>query len=192
MVTKLASLGAFFSGVGALSALIISLSQIKKNSKFNEANFWLTLREMFNTSNRVNIHEDLRKGKWIAEVPKNHQYWIKLEDYLGIFEICERMLARRIINKKMFISLYEYRIYNFLANKEIAKRKLILEYSDWFYFYKLLKRIYGKSWIEFYEFLKRNDHIIKESESETTFIQAMSKSNKEKYNKFKESLNLAE
>lgn len=145
---------------------------------------------MFNTTDRVNVHEDFREGKWISKVPVNHQYWIKVEDYLGIFEICERMLARKIINKKMFISLYEYRIHNFLVNKKLAKEKLILEYNDWFYFYKLLKRIYGKAWVDFYKFLKKHHNIIESSESEAIIIQALSESDREKYSKFKKQLNL--
>jgi len=67
-----------------------------------------------------------------------------IEDYMGLFEVCERMLEQNIINEKMFKGLYEYRVFNFKNNKALAKRKLIYEYFDWVYFYRLLSRLYGK------------------------------------------------
>ena len=43
-IDNLALWGTFLSGLGALSALIISIVQIKKNSKISEANFWLIVQ----------------------------------------------------------------------------------------------------------------------------------------------------
>ena len=119
-LNTLALWGTFLSGLGALAALIISITQINKNSKFNEANFWLSLREIFNTQDRICVHNDLRDAKWKNQIPNDSKDWIKIEDYLGLFEICERMLERNIVNEKMFNSLYEYRINPFFAPTALA------------------------------------------------------------------------
>lgn len=151
-INDLALWGTFLSGLGALAALVISILQIKKDSKFSEANFWLTLRELFHHSDRICVHNDFRDSKWKSAKPTENTEWIRIEDYLGLFEICERMLERKIINEKMFRSLYEYRVYNFLQNTEVAKCKLLYEHYDWEYLYKLLNRLYGNHWREMKNF----------------------------------------
>lgn len=111
-LSNLASVATFLTGVAALSAIVISILQIKKNSRISEANFWLTLRENFDTENRRAVHRDLRLANWKHAPPSEKSDWIKVEDYMGLLEICERMLDRKIIDKKMFKNLYEYRVYN--------------------------------------------------------------------------------
>lgn len=183
-IDNLALWGTFLSGLGALSALIISIVQIKKNSKISEANFWLTLRESFNSPDRKIVHQDLRQGKWKNTSPSDNCEWVKIEDYMGLFEVCERMLERKIIDEKMFISLYEYRIHNIITNKELAKCKLIYEYYDWEYFYKLLSRLYGNDWIDFYKFLNTHKFEFNEVKSERDILQKFNEKEEKTYTDF--------
>lgn len=170
MIDRLALWGTFLSGIGALSALIISIVQMKRNAKVSEANFWLTLREHFNSPDRKTVHQDLRLGKWKNVSPVEPCDWVKIEDYMGLFEVCERMLERKIIDEAMFGSLYEYRIYNFLRNKSLVKCKLIYEYYDWTYFYKLLSRLEGRDWLDFYTFLELHGLEYNEVKSEEDLL----------------------
>lgn len=185
-IEELALWGTFLSGLGALAALLISISQIRKDSKFNEANFWLTLREIFHHDNRKCVHNDFRNGKWKESIPSDTQDWIKIEEYLGLFEICERMLERRIINEKMFKSLYEYRLYNFKQNKEVVKCKLIYEPYDWEYLYRLLSRIYGHKWNDMFKFLGSLKIDFNEINSEEDLLGKMNDIQKQKYDQLKQ------
>lgn len=185
-LNDLALWGTFLSGLGALAALVISLTQIKKDANFNEANFWLTLRELFHQQDRRCVHNDFREGRWQTIKPTEIDDWIKIEDYLGLFEICERMLERKIINEKMFRSLYEYRVYNFLKNSEVAKCKLIYEHYDWTYLYKLLNRLYGDHWEEMRRFLTSLEIDYNEIDSESQLLAKLKKSEKEKFKKLRE------
>ena len=187
---NLALWGSFLSGLGALTALIISIVQLKRNSKYSEANFWLTLREMFKVEDRDSVHKDLRKGKWIKTIPSDKSEMTKIEDYFGMFEICEGMLEKKVISEKVFKNLYEYRIYNILCNKKLVHKKLIYEYYDWRLFYKLLERLYGKKWNEFYVFLSQIKIKYNEVDTEEKFLKKLNDKKKAKYLNFKKTLNV--
>lgn len=189
-INNLALWGTFLSGLGALAALLISLKQIKRNSNQNEANFWLKLREMFNTSDRSEVHRDLRKGKWKETAPTSKDEWVKIEDYLGTFEVCEGMLQKKIISSDVFKNLYEYRIYNILQNKALAKNKLIFEYYDWKTFYKLLARLYGDDWDKFYNFLCGINPNYNEIKKESDILSKMNEAEKTQYHYFTTTLKL--
>ncbi|RZJ72567.1 hypothetical protein [Flavobacterium sp.] len=189
-VEELALWGTFFSGLGALAALLLSINQVRRDSKFNEANFWLSLREMFHHENRRCVHNDFRDGKWKDDKPSDTKDWVKIEEYLGLFEICERMLQRRVISRKMFKSIYEYRLYNFTKNKEVVKCKLIYEPYDWIYLYKLLSRIYGREWNDMLEFLQGLKIDYNEISSEKHLVAKMNDVQKTKYDRLKTAIGI--
>lgn len=56
---------------------------------------------------RKTVHQDLRQGKWKNISPVEPCDCVRIEDYMGLFEVCERMLERKIIDEDMFGSLYE-------------------------------------------------------------------------------------
>ena len=186
----LALWGSFLSGLGALAALIISIFQTNRNSRISEANFWLTLRESFNSPDRKFVHQNLREGNWKNNAPTEYCDWVMIEDYMGLFEVCERMLERNILDEKIFRGLYEYRIYNIITNTELTKSKLIYEYYDWEYFYKLLSRLYGNVWMEFYCFLKTKEHDYCVVTSEEDFLSRFNMKEKAIYNEYKRKLQI--
>ncbi|MCB9230094.1 MAG: hypothetical protein H6581_00400 [Bacteroidia bacterium] len=182
---EMALWGSFFSGIGALAALIISILQLKKNSMINEANFWLSLREIFNTEDRVKVHQGFRNAQWRHNAPQNNEEWILIEDYLGLFEVCQKLLEKKVISQEMFKNLYEYRIYNFLNNREAAIRKLVCEYYDWAILYQLLENLYpAKGWMSFYKFLEALELEINEVKSENEFLRKLTKAQKRDYDEF--------
>jgi len=191
-ISDLALWGTFLSGLGALAALMISIIQINNNSKFNQANFWLTLRDNFNTEDRKKVHEDLRNAKWEEIVPKENKDFIKIEDYMGLFEVCERMLERKIIDEKMFVSLYEYRIYNFKSNNALLKRMLIFEYYDWKNFYNLLARLYGNTWKDLYKFLNEIGFKYNEIRTESELLEKLTPQQRMTYKMLKIKLEIDE
>lgn len=102
----------------------------------------------------MEIHRHLHDCKWQAEPPLDSADKIKINDYLGLFEICEYMIQRKIIDEKMFRGLYEYRLYNFKSNKALAINKLVLEHADWSKLYELLHRLYGANWLALQKFIQ--------------------------------------
>jgi len=90
------------------------------------------------------IHLKLRpKGDWSKENtgPENANDWVKVEDYMGLFEHCEIMLEKKLIDWKTFKAIFSYRLHNIVANKSIVKEKLINEKAYWQHFIKLCNRL---------------------------------------------------
>lgn len=175
--------GTIFSGIASLLALIISVKAFNRESKFAEATFWLQLREIFNSPDRRRVHLDLREAKWKNSAPARSEVeeWAKIEEYMGLFEVCEGLLAKKILNQETFVRLYEYRLFNLCKNHEIIKRKLVCEHYDWELFYQLLSRIYGTHWYELFEFLKNKKFAINEVEVEQDLINILNKIERDRY-----------
>ncbi|MDC7998012.1 hypothetical protein [Gilvibacter sediminis] len=186
----LALWGNFLAGLGALSALIISIFQIRRNSKFHEANFWLKLRQMFNEEDRIYVHRELRKGTWISKTPIDKSEWSKIEDYMGLMEVCEGMLQKKIISETVFKNLYEYRIYNICCNKQVVHQKLIYEYYDWHLFYRLLERLYGEDWKDFYTFISKAKIGYNQVKNENALLAKFDADQKIQYSYFIKKLNI--
>ena len=128
--------------VGAVS-LVYTAWNTSINRKTNRARFWLDLRKMFGEHDEV--HRSLRpdRGRWArpGTGPETSEDWSKVEAYMGLFEICEDLLAARLIDEKSFSRSYRYRIKNILANEAIVTARLIKHAEDWQRFYNLAKRM---------------------------------------------------
>ena len=131
--------------VGILLAVLTFLYtayQVQLNTKTNTGTFWLELEKMF--SNHDDVHIKLRLGgEWAINNsgPENAIYWAKVEDYMGLFEHCEIMLQKKLIDWNTFHKIFSYRIYNIMANERIVQAKLVNEKKSWEDFLKLLKRM---------------------------------------------------
>jgi len=132
------------TGIIAIFALIISIITLCRSNKISKSTFLLELREKFQEEKRHKIHDKLQENKKIEDKEE-----IDLDDYLGLFEVCEIMMKNKSIEKDDFKNLYEYRLQNFLNSKEWVYKKLVLEYDKWDMLYKLLKRCFDKHKDEF-------------------------------------------
>ncbi|MBI5840696.1 MAG: hypothetical protein HZB19_11400 [Chloroflexi bacterium] len=125
----------------AIAALWFTFFQMYQNTKISRGQFWLELEKMF--SNHDEVHLNLRPGgKWAKEGkgPKTTKDWAKVEDYMGLFEHCEIMLQKKLIDEATFKAIFSYRLSNIMANRIIVSSKLVNRREDWSNFVKLLKR----------------------------------------------------
>jgi hypothetical protein len=126
----------------AALVLIYTAYQVYLNTNISRGQFWLELEKMFSIHDEVHIK--LRPGgEWAIKDsgPETVQDWAKVEDYMGLFEHCELMLRRRLIDWETFKLIFSYRIYNIVSNKIIVDAKLRRERKSWQAFIRLLDRL---------------------------------------------------
>lgn len=73
--------------------------------------------------------------------PHSAKDWAAVEAYMGLFELCERMMEKRLIDIGTFMNLFSYRVLHIKGNERIVKLKLSSEKEHWRDFLKLLDRI---------------------------------------------------
>lgn len=131
--------------VGAATAIVVLIYtslQVRQNTLVSRGHFWLELEKMFATHDEVHIN--LRPGGRWSEPdsgPETVEDWGKIEDYMGLFEHCEIMLKRKLVDWETFGSIFSYRIHNILGNRRIVTAKLIEERESWTGFIRLLKKL---------------------------------------------------
>lgn len=141
-IKELADLATIIASILAVIALVYTALQIRQNRLNNQGKFWLELEKMF--SRHDEVHINLRPGGIWAENdqgPQTALEWAKVEDYMGLFEHCEILIAKGLIDYETFKSIFSYRIYNILANREIVVGKLVENHQNWTDFYHLLDRL---------------------------------------------------
>lgn len=126
----------------AVIALIYTGIQLKRSVAISRGQFMLELEKMVALHDSVHIR--LRPGgEWASSNsgPKDAEEWAELEDYMGFFEHCELLLRAGSLRLKGFRALFEYRVYNIMANSQIVNAKLITEGKSWTLFLELLDRL---------------------------------------------------
>jgi hypothetical protein len=126
----------------ALIALGWTAYGVHLNRKTKQAEFWLRLRDDFTRYDEV--HLKLRPGgDWSRANtgPQSVDEWIKVEGYMGLFEHCESMLSQGLLNEKVFIESFKYRVANLYANPTIKQEKLVKRASGWTRFIELGDRL---------------------------------------------------
>ncbi|MBA7539072.1 hypothetical protein ES705_31350 [subsurface metagenome] len=130
------------TGFAAIAALIFFVVGFRKNNRISKSTFLLELRDKFQEDKRYKIHIALKNGEKIEN-------WTDLDDYLGLFEVCEIMIRNKSIELHDFKKLYGYRLQNILSNDKVVYFKLILEFKYWDNLYNLLERCFDKHTKEF-------------------------------------------
>jgi hypothetical protein len=133
------------TGVSALSAAaaaIFAALQLRKSSKVNEAQIYLSLRDLF--SKHEEIQKNLKGGKWndrdkgpTTEFNSRDES-AKVDSYLRFFEYCYVLIENKVINSKTFNEMYGPYIYDIKRNHQIMQT---IEEEGWILFPKLLKRL---------------------------------------------------
>ena len=129
-------------GVGvATIALCLTAYNIWKTSLANRARFWLDLRTHFYRYD--DVHRKLRpRGEWASgDGPTTVDEWAQVEAYMGLFEHCEMMLEKGLIDERQFSEIYKYRLSNLVANDTICEEKLRKRPEGWISFVALLDRM---------------------------------------------------
>ncbi|MEY4330719.1 MAG: hypothetical protein RL609_1467 [Bacteroidota bacterium] len=88
------------------------------------------------------IHLGLRPGGiWtIGNRLFSSEDWIRVETYMGLFELCEILISNQSISEKNFKDQYLFRLHNILNNEEIVNFKLNHEKEYWQTFIALCRR----------------------------------------------------
>ncbi len=60
---------------------------------------------------------------------------------MGLFEHCEIMLEKGLIDQETFGAIFSYRLYNIVGNEKIIKAKLFDKKAKWKNFIRLLRRL---------------------------------------------------
>jgi hypothetical protein len=141
-LSEWASVATILGAIFAVLTLLYTAYQIRLSTRISAGTFWLELEKMF--ANHDEVHIKLRPGGvWANNKggPENVEDWAKVEDYMGLFEHCEIMLQKKLIDWKTFQAIFAYRIHNILVNKMIVQAKLKNEKDSWRAFLRLLKRM---------------------------------------------------
>ncbi|MBW2021040.1 MAG: hypothetical protein JRI65_13770 [Deltaproteobacteria bacterium] len=138
---NVASIAMVVSVLISTVALFYTAHQVKQHKNISCAQFWLELEKMF--AQHDEVHVKLRPGgEWTGNGgPKTGDEWAKVEDYMGLFEHCELMLRKELIDWETFQTIFSYRLRNVVANKTIVEAKLKKERPYWEAFVRLLKRL---------------------------------------------------
>ena len=138
-ISDVATISAFLLAIFGFWYVVKQFTQYKKTE---QARFWLDLRKMFQDHDEV--HRRLRNpDDWGSGRigPENPDEWSKVEAYMGLFELCNIMIKKDLINIEVFKTQYEYRIRNILNNEVIKQSKLVEARDGWKEFIDLVKRL---------------------------------------------------
>lgn len=130
------------SAISAAAAAIFAALQLRKSSKVNEAQIYLSLRDLF--SKHEEIQMNLKGGKWndrdkgpITEFNSSEES-SKVDSYLRFFEYCYVLIENKVISLKTFNEMYGPYIYDIKRNHQIMQT---IEEEGWILFPKLLSRL---------------------------------------------------
>jgi hypothetical protein len=138
------------TGLGVLiaaSGIFYAVRTLKESAETAQAQFWVNIRGVL--ANYDDLHAKLRPGgpwaprpgesyAWIG--PASAEEWARVELFMGLFEYCETLLARGMLNPEDFRKAYKYRLENLLRNAPIVETKLIELAAYWQDFLALCKR----------------------------------------------------
>lgn len=153
---ELANWATVVAGFAAVLTLGYAVLQLRQNTSIARAQFWIELEKLFSLHDEV--HLKLRPGgEWAGNSggPLSVDEWMKVEDYMGLFEHCEIMLERRLLDTQTFGEIYAYRLRNLLRNSVIVETKLVGKREHWTRFLSLVNRMQLDQYITDRERIRR-------------------------------------
>ena len=131
----------------AAGGVFYAIKTLKENTEIARAQFWVMVRGVM--ANYDDVHANLRpEGIWApregetyaALGPQHASEWARVELYMGMFEYCEKLINRGLLEEKDFGASYAYRLGNLVMNALIVHEKLHIFESQWKDFYRLCER----------------------------------------------------
>ena len=113
--------------------------QLRRINATDSSRFLLELRESFSEKRRWKVHRAIR-NKTAEDISYLENHKAEVNDYLGLFEICEEMIERKTISVETFRNFYYYRLEYILDNPWIIKKLLDDDISYWPKLFKIMKR----------------------------------------------------
>ena len=114
----------------------LARKQLKNINATDSSRFLLELRDSFSEKRRWRIHRAIKNNS-NGYLKKNDT---EVDDYLGLFEICEVMINKGTMTVVDFKNFYFYRLEYILDNSFILEKLLTEKASYWANFSKLFKR----------------------------------------------------
>ena len=151
----------------ALAGIFYAVKTLRDNGIVARAQFFATVRGLM--ADYDDVHTKLRpegawaprKGELYARTgPVTPEEWARVELYMGLFEYCEVLLRRRLMQQDDFDRTFRYRLKNLMKNPVIVEAKLL---SD-------LKA----SWTEIFDLCDRCGVHIPSSQEISDFRRALS------------------
>ena len=143
--------GGVFYAIKTLKAgaesLRLAAQEAKENTNVARAQFWVMVRSVM--ANYDDVHANLRPGgiwaphedeEYAVLGPQDAAEWARVELYMGMFEYCEKLISRGLLEERDFRESYRYRLDNLVRNAVIVEEKLHGFETDWQDFYRLCKR----------------------------------------------------
>ena len=93
--------------------------------KIAQGEFMLTLRKMFSYHDEIHFKFRGGSGEWVKKIPENdktNENYAKIDSYLGLFELCNHLIKRDLLDINEFKRLYGYRLSNLFSSHEIVDR----------------------------------------------------------------------
>jgi hypothetical protein len=128
LTLALTAIGVAIAAIGILYAI----KTLRDNGTIAHAQFLATVRGLM--ANYDDVHVKLRPGgDWAAAGGKGYahtgpdstQEWVRVELYLGLFEFCEVLLKRRLMEQEDFNRSFAYRLKNVMRNAVIVEAKFL-------------------------------------------------------------------
>ena len=124
------------AAVVAVGTLIVAYMQLKRINSTDSSRFLLELRDAFSEEKRWEVHRAIKDSS--NGYLENHD--IEVDDYLGLFEICEIMINKGTMTVEDFKNFYFYRLEYILDNSFILEKLLTEKAFYWANFSRLFKR----------------------------------------------------
>jgi hypothetical protein len=137
----------FIGVVVAVIGIIYAIKTLKDNGRIARGNFFATVRGLM--ANYDDVHQKFRPGgdwapagrqRYAHTGPVRPEEWARVELYMGLFEFCERLLKRKLMEEEDFKSSFLYRLKNLMRNAVIVEAKLIKLKGGWGDFLDLCHR----------------------------------------------------
>jgi hypothetical protein len=144
--TLIVTICAVMVGVGALFYAWRTVEEAKKQARENadyiKAQYWILLRGVF--ANYDDIHAKFRPtGAWhgASELSEDVEDVARTELYMGLFEYCDKLLEKKLLDERDFPESYRYRLTNMLTNRWVRIEKLCKIRAGWLAFINLCYRV---------------------------------------------------
>jgi hypothetical protein len=128
LTLALTAIGVAIAAIG----IFYAVKTLRDNGKIARAQFFATVRGLM--TNYDDVHAKFRPGgdwapagrqRYAHTGPDKPQEWARVELYMGLFEFCERLLKRGLMEQEDFNKSFLYRLENLMVNAVVVKTKLL-------------------------------------------------------------------
>ena len=119
MANWITAVATCFTALAAILTFLVARKQLKKISNTDSSRFILELRNTFSEERRWNVYRAMQNKTLDQKYIDNNE--VAVIDYLGMFEILEKMLELKTISIPIFKSFYYYRLKCILGCNAIIK-----------------------------------------------------------------------